>query len=297
MNPNEITLTDLARIAWKKRKSICLSALCGLTAGVIVAFSLPRRYTAVVKFVAESDSGGLSAELSGMRSILGLPGAALEDRKLLSTELYPDIVASTPFLADLYKEELAGKTAAESDRILQQKRKNIDVFTDRLSGLTTVSVTDRNPASAARAVDSIVVRLERTLIGTRTGKARADFAFAEARFEEAKANYYVAQEVYARFVDQNRHLTSQSAGVERQRLDDGRQLAYGLFTQLAGQLEGARLRVQEQTPVWTVIEPAAVPVRHSAPRRRVWALAGLVLGTVVSLSIAIGREMFGKSDF
>lgn len=285
-------MADVIRLLWTKRMLLCLCALGGLAVGLAAAWVVPKRYTAVVQLVSENEQEGILSELSGLEPLIGLNINTLRTAKNLSTALYPDIVASTPFLTALCAEELAGKTAAESYAILQRMRKNIDVWTDNKSGLTTVAVTRRDPAEAAQLADSVVVRLERVLTGTRTGKARADLAFTEARFEEARANYYAAQETYAGFVDRNRHLNGEAAAVERERLRDERQVAYTVFSQLAGQLELARIRVQEQTPVLTVIEPAVEPVRHSWPRRSVWALAGLVLGAVIAGSWMIGKEIF-----
>jgi uncharacterized protein involved in exopolysaccharide biosynthesis len=294
MHDQEMSLAELMRLGWRKRKVICLCSVCGLAAGLAVACLLPKRYTARVQFVAESEQGGFSTELSGLGSLLGLPSGTLRRGEVLSADLYPDIVAGTPFLSELCADELKGKTALETDRILRHRRKTIDVFTDHKSGLTTVSVTDKIPAVAAAAADSVIVRLERMLIGTRTGKARADLLFVEARFEEAKANYYAAQEARARFVDKNRYLSSESAAVERERLDNDRQLSYTVFQQLSNRLELARIRVQEQTPVLTVIEPAAVPVRPTFPRRNLFALAGLLIGALIPSGWIAGREIFGN---
>lgn len=292
----EINGIDVIRGWWEKRRLIGLCALCGMALGVTAAFLWPKRYTAVVKLVAASQGSGLSSELSGLGSLLGMQIRDLKQEEYLSAELYPDIVASAPFLTKLFPEEFEGLSAGKAHAALLRLRKNIDVFTDNRSGLTTIRVTARKPFPAAAAADSLVARLERYLIETRTRKARADFVFAEARFTEARAGYYTAQEAWARFTDANRHLAAESAAVERDRLDNERRLAYNLYSQLASQLELARLRVQEQTPVLTLIEPAAVPMRPSSPRRRLLVLAGLLLGAALPMGWLVGQTIFQRSD-
>jgi uncharacterized protein involved in exopolysaccharide biosynthesis len=51
--------------------------------------------------------------------------------------------------------------------------------------------------------------------------------------------------------------------IEQDRLKNEQSLAYNVYSTLAQQVEKARLKVQEQTPCVTVIEPARVPVRKS----------------------------------
>ncbi len=295
MQQNEIRWAELGRLWWSRRRTIVGWAACGLALGLVVAFVWPKSYTATVKLVAESRKEGIASELAGLGSLLGVQIDNLRPDEYLAAELYPDIVASTPLMTEWRAEELAGLSDEKAYPILRRWRKNTDVFTDNKSGLTTIAVTTRDPRTAAEAADSLTVKLERYLIETRTQKARADLVFAEARFEEAKANYYTAQEAYARFVDANRHLTSESAAVERDRLENEQRLAYNLYSQLASQLEMARIRVQEQTPVLTVIEPPVVPVRHSSPRRKIIVLAGLLLGLAVPMGWLAGKRYLEKN--
>ena len=53
--------------------------------------------------------------------------------------------------------------------------------------------------------------------------------------------------------------------------------------QLATQLEQAKLQVNKDTPVFTVIEPVSVPFERSAPKRSlivvIWTFLGVVLST------------------
>ena len=57
------------------------------------------------------------------------------------------------------------------------------------------------------------------------------------------------------------------------------QLAYGIYTQLAQQKEIARAKVQERTPVYTVMQPAVVP-RLAAGPRKLFILVGFLFLTV-----------------
>lgn len=86
-------------------------------------------------------------------------------------------------------------------------------------------------------------------------------AFTEKLFNEAQENYYEAQQKYARFMDGNQNIIMQSFRTEQERLQNEMNLAYGVFTQVSQQLQLAKAKVQEITPVYTVVQPATVPLR------------------------------------
>ena len=44
-------------------------------------------------------------------------------------------------------------------------------------------------------------------------------------------------------------------------------LTFNVYNTLAQKLEQDKLRVQEQTPVYTIIQPATVPLKASSPKK------------------------------
>jgi uncharacterized protein involved in exopolysaccharide biosynthesis len=65
-------------------------------------------------------------------------------------------------------------------------------------------------------------------------------------------------------------------------------IAQTVYTELARQYEQARLKVQERTPVFKVLEPPKIPVLRTSPKRTlmvlVYALAGLAMGMLYVLA-------------
>ncbi|MDR0954923.1 MAG: hypothetical protein LBM20_06045 [Rikenellaceae bacterium] len=306
----EPDLAEWLRLCWRARRSIALCALCTGLLAAGVALVLPKAYTVTVKMAGESRRTGMSPDLSGQSLLMGVDPIALRPEEPVPTDLYPEIVVSTPFLAEFSHLQVDGKplsayvqgfrqksvrkeasapTGAIPPRLLECLRKSLTIYTDKKSGLTTLSVTLTDPLVAAVAADSLATRLERYLIDWRTRKAREDFSFVQERFAEAQADYFAAQEAYARFSDANQHTARQSAAIERDRLYQAQQLVYTLYAQLAGQLEAARIAVQEQTPAFSIIEPAIVPARHSSPRRSLIVLIGLLSGIVIPMIVLFGR--------
>ena len=97
----EIDLMEMALKVWAERKWVI--KMCGIAAvvGIIVAFSIPREYSTTVKLAPES-AGKSGGGMSSLAAMVGINLSSGSSGDALSPDLYPDIVASTPFLIDLF---------------------------------------------------------------------------------------------------------------------------------------------------------------------------------------------------
>jgi uncharacterized protein involved in exopolysaccharide biosynthesis len=172
----------------------------------------------------------------------------------------------------------------EQEKIIEKLQEKISVSVDKKTFVITASVEMQDPVISAQIAKVIVDKLQDYITNYRTQKAKQDYDFTEKAYTDAKLTYYKAQEAYAKFEDANKNIISATYRTEQIRLQNEMSLAFGVYNTLAQQLEQNRLRIQEQTPVYTVIEPATVPLKKSSPRR------GLILVGFVFLAFcgAIG---------
>lgn len=138
---------------------------------------------------------------------------------------------------------------------------------DMKTGVVTIDVTMQDPLVSAMLADTVVSRLKDYITDYRTNKARKDLEYALKLNQEAKANYYEAQQRYADYLDRNQGLAFHSAQTIRERLSNEASLAFSLYNQTSQQVNSARAKVQEVTPVYAVITPATVPIKPSSPHK------------------------------
>ncbi|MCD8080919.1 MAG: Wzz/FepE/Etk N-terminal domain-containing protein [Bacteroides sp.] len=155
----------------------------------------------------------------------------------------------------------------EETEIVKNLDGRIQISVDKKTGVTTLTVVMQDPLISAVITDTVMARLQDYITEYRTNKARHDLAFMDKLYEEAKANYYEAQQKYARFLDSNQNIILQSFRAEQERLQNEMNLAYGVYNQVAQQQQMARAKVQEITPVYTVVQPATVPLKAAKPRK------------------------------
>lgn len=157
---------------------------------------------------------------------------------------------------------------------------------DTRSGLITVTATLPDAQAAADVTQLAMNYLTQYVTNYRTEKARQDLGFYQRQLIQAQQRYQRAQASLFQYNDNHKALALQSATLERHRLETEWQLAQTLYTELARQYEQAKVRVQQRTPVFKVLEPPRVPLRRTAPRRVVIVLLFTLVGfTVTSLFV------------
>lgn len=330
------------------RRKLYKAAAVGLVAGVIIALSIPKQYTVSVTLSPEMGSGKSGGGLSSLAASFLGGGAGSDSPDALNATLAPDIVASTPFLLELfdarvrtadgkidttlvaYLDEQSApwwsyilrapgmavggikslfspseeKSVLEADSLngssielsekdagkLKSLRQSVLADVDKKTSITTLTVTLQDPKVTATVADSVVSKLQQYITAYRTRKAKEDCRYLEQLYRERQAEYYEAQQRYANYVDANSNVVFQSTLAERERLQNDMSLAYQVYSQVAQQLQVARAKVQEEKPVFAVVEPAVVPRNPSGTSRKVIVL-GLVFLTVTGMA---AWELLGK---
>lgn len=161
---------------------------------------------------------------------------------------------------------------------------------DTKTGVISIEVTMQDPMVSALLADTVVARLQDYITDYRTNKARQDLEYAELLNEEAKSNYYSAQQKYADYQDRNQSLILNSAKTTRERLQNEATLAFNVYNQTAQQVQVSKAKVQENTPAYTTLSPASVPLRPTSPKKPL-ILIGFTFLAFVACSAWI---LFGK---
>lgn len=324
------------------RKTLYKAAGIGVVLGIIIALSIPKQYTVTVTLSPEMGGDKASGGLASLASSF-LGGSTTSSNDALNVTLAPDIVASTPFVLELFNTrvqtldgeldttlvayldeqkqpwwgyikaipgmaintvkslftekvdtvsmlnpfQLTEKEAAKVEGL----RKAIIANVDKKTAMTTITVTLQDPKVTAIVADSVVGKLQQYIVDYRIKKAKEDCAYLEELYHERQQEYYEAQSRYAHYFDTNRNIAFQSVRAEQERLQNDMNLAYQVYSQVAQQLQVARAKIQEEKPVFAVVEPASIPLQPSGTSRKT------ILAGVVFLAIcgAGSWELLGAS--
>lgn len=182
----------------------------------------------------------------------------------------------------------------DQEKAVNALQQRIGASVDKKTLVITVSVQMQDPVISAELTKVVLEKLQNYITAYRTRKVRNDLKFTQKVFGEARETYYKAQQAYAAFEDANRNIISSSYRTEQERLKNEMSLTFNVYNTLAQKLEQDKLRVQEQTPVYTVIEPAKVPLKASSPKKPLILIGFVFLAFFGGIGYLFARDMFVK---
>ncbi len=154
----------------------------------------------------------------------------------------------------------------EQNKIAKAVREKVGVSVDNKTSIITVTVNAQHPEVAYQVSGKVIDKIKFYVSDYRTSKARHDMKYYEQLFEDAQREYYDAQHRYATYMDANQGVVLQRVMTERDRLQNEMQLKYNLYNTCAQQLQAAKAKLQQDTPVFAVISAPSIPLESANSR-------------------------------
>lgn len=182
--------------------------------------------------------------------------------------------------------ELTGEQAYISSLIIQ----NVSCSIDKKTNLITINVKAQDPHVAAQLADSVKHRLQDFLTEYRTNKARHDLEYVETLQKQAKKDFERARRLYVDYMDANQDVQLMSAMQKQNDLENDMQLQYNNYTAVSAQVIDAKAKVQKETPAFTTLQSATVPLGPVSPKKGQIVLICLFLAALGTTVYALYKE-------
>ena len=163
----------------------------------------------------------------------------------------------------------------------------VSLTLDDKKGYVTITANMPEALAAAQMAQATVTLLQKYITEFKIEKVQSNLDFVQERYDEAKRNFEDIQARRAKFRDANLNTTRYSARTELDKLDAEYSLAMNLYSELATQLEQAKIKVKETIPVLTIINPVTVPFKKSKPQRAMILMAFTFLGAVAGMGCVL----------
>ena len=182
------------------------------------------------------------------------------------------------------------RLTSEQSGVIEQMNQKVVCDVDNMTMVITIDVTDQDPLIAATMADSVQVHLQEFITDYRTRKARIDLAYNQKLFKKAKERYEKARKRSAAFNDANQRVFLDRIRSEATDLENEAQLQFRAYSQVAAQLQLAEAKVQEDTPAFTLLQPATVPIIKAGPKRKQTILLLLFLAFLATTFFVFYKE-------
>ncbi len=178
----------------------------------------------------------------------------------------------------------------EQSEIVKAINQKVVCDVDKNTMVISITVTDQDPLICATIADTVQQRLQNFITDYRTKKAKVDLEYCQKLFKESKARYDKARQLYASYSDANQDMILQSYKTKLIDLENEMQLQFNNYNAMARQLQMAEAKVQEDTPAFTLLQSATVPVKKAGPARSKMVLIFLFLAFLATTVYILHKE-------
>ena len=316
-NSDEIDLIELLKTAWNGRKQIIIISFVFVLVGVAAALLSPVVYSSSTTFINSQTESSSSSGLSGVATLVGINLGGMSSGSEIPATMYPKIGESIEFkraLLDSYIDEkqqikledfLADYNAVEKSVTENNNKLFISQYEDELfnviNDVISISVNQKDgfvtilanmPESEYAANTCINAReiLQETIINNKIKSAKQKLEYSEKQLASKRIEFEEIQNKLAYFNDSNLNLVTSSVINERDKLEAEFQIINAVMIELSKQVEQRKLQVSEDTPVFSIVKEASMPVKRSSPQRTQMVLIFAFVGLVSSVSYTLVKN-------
>lgn len=182
----------------------------------------------------------------------------------------------------------------EKMKLIKWMRQQVSTSLDQESGIVSIKATMPTSKLSADIAQKTIDNLTDYLVKYRAEKIKVDLAYLEKEHAKAEQQFNKIRDSLALFRDQNRFLSTAKAQTEEQQLQSRYDLAFNLYNGLSQKLEETKLRLQEETPVFEVLEPVQIPIERSSPNRILIVLLFFLGGFFGAMGCLLLRLWYGQ---
>ncbi|MDE3111226.1 MAG: lipopolysaccharide biosynthesis protein, partial [Acidobacteriota bacterium] len=193
------------RVLWGERRFVIRIAAAGLAVATIIAFLIPKRFTATARLMPPDQGSGTGAALLGaVEGNIGINLPSMAENVLgvkTNGELFVGILKSDTVQDDLIHKFSLQKVYHE--RYIEDCRADLsshtDVSVDSKSGIVSVGVIDHDPKRAAAMAQEYVDQLNWMVTHLSTSSAHRERVFLDQRLVEVRADLESAEKQFSKF--------------------------------------------------------------------------------------------------
>lgn len=213
------------------------------------------------------------------RFILNVPS------KIVNLFSSVDEVAIGDPTADDQPEEGVLRIDSSDEYAISQLRKRINIGNN--GRLITLNVKAPEPLIAVQLNNIVLDKLISYATEYKTEKQRTNLEFIEERTREAEQNLKDVQLVLASFRDSNQGIVTQKARTREEFLQAEFNIAFNVYNTLKQEEEQTRIQLKKETPIFTIFEPAVVPLAAAEPKTSFILITSVFLGVFVGIGLIV----------
>jgi LPS O-antigen subunit length determinant protein (WzzB/FepE family) len=171
--------------------------------------------------------------------------------------------------------------------LVKSFKEKFSIVLNEKEGYIEVIASDKDAFISTQLVKIVTKNLQSRIIELRTNKIKERLEYSKNQYELKQIEFNILQNNVADFKDSNKNISTARFMSELQKLESEYQLQQNILMTLASEFNNNKIKLNKDTPIFSVIDEVSVPNERSEPKRSLIALIYLFLGVVLSIRISL----------
>ena len=179
-------------------------------------------------------------------------------------------------------------------KIIQGFKQKFSIELSKKEGYIQVLATDKDAFISTQLVKLVTKNLQSRIISLRTNKIKEQLDYSKGQYDKKREEFENLQNSLAVFKDSNKNISTYFFGSKLQKLESEYQLQENILLSLASEYNSNKIKLNKDTPIFSVLDEVSVPNERSKPKRKQVVLIYMFLGIIISIGYILAKEPFNK---
>ena len=174
--------------------------------------------------------------------------------------------------------------------LINSFRQKFKIELNEKQGYIKVLATDKDAFISTQLVQKITKSLQSKIIEIRINKIKERLEYSNEQYELKQAEFDILQKKLAEFKDSNKNISTARFMAELQKLETEYQLQQNILINLAAEYNNNKIKLNKDTPIFSVIDEVSVPNVKSAPNTTALVTIYIFLGLILSVAFILAKD-------
>lgn len=174
--------------------------------------------------------------------------------------------------------------------IIQSFKEKFSIEADKEQGFIKVKAEDKDPFISTQLVKLVTKNLQSRIISLRTNKIKEQLDYSKSQYDQKKYEFETLQNNLAEFKDSNKNISTAVFLSELQKLESEYSLQQNILISLATEYNNNKIKLNKDTPIFSVLDEVSVPNKQSKPKRAQIVLIYSIFGVIFSAGYVLAKK-------
>lgn len=184
--------------------------------------------------------------------------------------------------------------STEDYGIINAFKSKFSIELNKNQGYITVLANDKDAFVSTQLVKLVTKNLQSRIISLRTNKIKEQLDYSKEQYKQKQNEFETLQNSLAEFKDSNKNISTAIFLSELQKLESEYQLQQSILMSLASEYNSNKIKLNKDTPIFSVLDEVSVPNLRSEPKRKQIVLWHVFLGIIISIGYILAKDTLNE---